>query len=494
MTGRPQDAGGRPGEALAQLHQRLRERRPGEALALLARLDAATRRDPRVQACEAYAAALGGRIGQARGAAQAALLADGLDALSLDLAGNALTLCHDAAGAYDAFARAARLAPHDIELLVNLAAAARFLGREAEAEQALDEVLARAPTTWRAWRNRSELRPQTPADNHVEAIERLLREARPPWQGEVQLLFALGKEYEDLEQHEQAFDAFARAAALRRGRMRYDVQADVETLAQITEAFDAAYCAGARARRGTPGPVFILGLPRTGSTLLERLLARSADVQPLGELQQFAAVLVEAARGSAAPASGKAGLIEASARIAPEPVGRAYLDAVRPLRDASPAFIDKLPLNYLYAGAIARALPDAAVIHVRRKAADVCWAMFKTLFDEAYPFSYDLAELGRYHNAYRRLLAHWREGLGPRLVEIAYEDLVADPELRTAEVLAAAGLKAQAGEGGGAAPVMTASASQVRRPVHQRSVDNAARHAHRLQPLFEVLEQPDEAA
>jgi hypothetical protein len=164
------------------------------------------------------------------------------------------------------------------------------------------------------------------------------------------------------------------------------------------------------------------------------------------------------------------------------------------LRDDRPIFIDKLPINVLYAGAIARALPNAAIIHVHRQPADVCIAMFKTLFEEAYPFSYDLDELGRYHNAYSALVAHWRATLGPRLLEVAYEDLVAAPQTVVARLYAELGLdpdRAQQTVSADASPVMTASAFQVRRPIHRDSVDSADRYARHLGPLFDRLQPPE---
>jgi hypothetical protein len=282
---------------------------------------------------------------------------------------------------------------------------------------------------------------------------------------------------------------------VRRAHMRYDLADDIETLKLIGRNFDTAYCSPAKVRTDGPGPIFILGLPRTGSTLLEQMLARRAQIQPLGELQSFAGALVASTRRHAtAPLASKTALIEASARVPPEEIGAAYLQSVASLRDERPYFVDKLPLNYLYVGAIARALPTSTIVHVQRQPKDVCVAIFKTLFDEAYPFSYDLVELGRYHNAYRGLMAHWRTALGPRFIEVSYEQIVGDTAVVLSGLFAALGLadEAASGDPGDAgAPVMTASASQVRQPVHQDSVSSAERYGRHLQPLLDVLERPD---
>lgn len=480
--------------ALPALDRLLQARRAVDALALVGDLPAGLDRDPRILARAAYAYALLGQAAMTLRIAQAAQPGLDRDLDGLNLIGNALVLCQQAQAAYEVFARAAALAPDDMNLLFNLAAMARFIGREDEALTAYDQIIATAPQTWAAYRNRAELRAQTESDNQIEVMERVLGELRPPWQGEVQLCYALGKSYEDLECYDQAFAYFQRGAAARRLHMRYDLDDDIQTLSLIAQHFDRDYCAPARSRTDGPGPIFIVGLPRTGSTLLERMLSQGPQVQPLGELQLFAAALISTTRrATSAPLAGKADLIRASAVVAPLAIGQAYLDAVSPLRDRRPYFTDKLPINYLYAGVIGRAAPAAAIIHVQRQPTDVCVAIFKTLFDEAYPFSYDLAELGCYHNAYRGLMAHWRQALGPRFVEVAYEDLVADPGRVVANLRSELGLGIEADTAPVTtnAPVMTASASQVRQPVHQRSVSSAERYARHLGPLLAVLEQPE---
>ncbi len=175
--------------------------------------------------------------------------------------------------------------------------------------------------------------------------------------------------------------------------------------------------------------------------------------------------------------------------VAPDEFGRAYLQAVAPLRSGRAAFTDKLPLNFLYAGLIARALPTARIIHMARDPLDTCLGCFRTLFDEAYPFSYDLAELGRYYRAYHGLMAHWSEVLGPRIVEVVYERLVADPSGEVDRLIQRLGLRPVASDvqDTGAAPVMTASASQVGEAVHGRSVGLARRYEGRLGPLLAAL-------
>lgn len=479
-----------PAPVLRETLELLRRRRPAEALARLDAAPAAIRATPAALARYAYANALLGRIADADAAGEAALASSAISASDLDMVGNALVQCHKPSKAYAAFKRAWTLAPDEIGLTFNLAAAARFVGETDEAERLYDRVIARAPDVWEAWRNRSELRRQTASSNHVAELRRRLASDPPP-AGIVQLGFALGKELEDLGDFAGAFAAFARAAAARRQRMRYDVNDDVEALDLIVRTFDTAWCAPARNRAPADGPIFILGLPRTGSTLLERMLGRHSRVQALGELQVFANALVrETLAASRTKPAGKAGLIAASALIPPEAIGRAYLAGVAPLRDRRPRFIDKLPQNALYTGIIARALPGARIIHISRDPADTGVAIFKTLFDEGYPFSYDLGELGAYLAAHARLMDHWRSALGPALIEVAYERLTATPESALREVLTALELDfepACLAPEGETRPVTTASASQVRDPVHTRSVGIAKRYAPWIGAMLKPL-------
>ena len=475
---------------LSEVLSLLRTRRADDALARLAALPEADRDSPTARGALSYAQALRGRVGPARAAAESVLTDPAADLLALDLAGNALTLAQAPDRAHAAFRRAVALAPDSPSLLLNLAASARFVGEMDEAEAAYDRALRLDPAAWDGYRARSEIRRQTPERNHVAQLQGLLASRRAPPEGEVRLLYALGKEYEDLGDHARAFEAFHSGARSRRARMRYDVRADLQTLELIARTFDAAYCAAGRQAEGEPGAIFILGLPRTGSTLLERMLGRHSQVQPLGELQAFGAALTAAVRARPPAPADRPAMIRAAGALPPGEVGGAYLDAVAPLRDDRPAFIDKLPFNSLYAGLIARALPTARVIHTSRDPLDTCWAIYKTLFEEAYPYAYDFGELAAYHNAHAALMAHWRDVLGERFIEVSYETLVTAPEAEMARLMSRLGLamepvclRPDLGEG----PVMTASASQVREPLHTRSVNLARRYGARLTPLISAL-------
>lgn len=465
----------------------LKAGKPAELLDLIARSGST---DPRLLVQKAYAHAVMGQVGAALADAGRAMQAPLSELWALDLLGNIFTRCHRPDLAYDAFRRARAVAPERPEVLFNLATAAGFLGLTEEAGQAYDAVIAAAPGHAEAWLNRSQLRRQTSERNHVPQLRTALG-GQLPWQNEVHLRFALGKELEDLGDHDGAFAEIVQGAAVRRRHMRYAVAEDVEAMERIAATHDAAWCAPARDGATAGGPIFILGMPRSGSTLLERMLGRQGEVQALGELPFFGQALVRGFRDRMGRMPGsKTELIDLSADLDMPAMGADYRAAVAPLRDGRPRFIDKLPINFLYAGLIARALPDATLLHIRRDPLDLCFAIFKTLFRDAYPFSYDLAELGAYHRAYGALMAHWRDALGPRLVEVDYEDLVASPRAVLEALLPRLGLgfeEACLHPDGDRTAVMTASAAQVRQPVHAGSVGSASRHARHLGPLRTAL-------
>ncbi|EJL32980.1 sulfotransferase [Novosphingobium sp. AP12] len=442
--------------------------------------------DARLHAQVAYAHAALGHVGPALAAADLAMPSVS-QLWALDLVGNTYTRCHKPDRAHEAFSRAHKLAPERPGVLFNLATTAGFLGLSDEAEWAYDRIITIAPGHAEAWHNRSLLRRQTQRANHVSQLRSAIGSGAMPWQSEVFLRYALGKELEDLGDRDSAFAEIARGAALRRRHMRYAISEDVEAMERITEVHNADWCAPARGARSGGGPIFVIGMPRSGSTLLERMLGRHSHVQPLGELPYFGQALVGAFRAQfGRMPSSKSELVDCSAYLDPSMIGERYLGAVQPLRDAKPRFTDKLPMNFLYGGVIARALPDAVLIHIRRRPLDLCFAIYKTLFRDAYPFSYDLTEIGAYHRAYQALMKHWRAALGEQLIEIDYEDLVAAPRENFEVLLSRLGvasedacLSPQDDRGG----VMTASAAQVRQPIHSASVGSAERYARHLGPL-----------
>lgn len=376
---------------------------------------------------------------------------------------------------------ASAAAPDDAQILYNLATSERSFGDLAAAASAAQRALDRDPSALPTLLLRSELAKATPAHNNIPDLERRRRDAGDD-RSRMFVCYALGKEYHDLGQHTDAFAAFVDGAAARRRSLRYDVAVDEEKLARIARVFTREWFE----RTGTSRPerkhIFIFGLPRSGTTLVERILSALPDVRSNGETDNFTSALFR----NTPPGPGD--LIARSAHAAFEDVGHDY-DRLSG-GSASCTTIEKLPLNYLYAGLIARALPEAHLIHVRRPPLDSCFAMFRTLFGQAYPFSYDFRDLARYYVAYDRLMEHWRQTMPDRLIEIDYDDLVRAPDKVARKLASRCGLAWSQDAldlAKNTAPSLTASAAQVRGSIYTSSSGSSKAYAKELAPLSQEL-------
>jgi tetratricopeptide (TPR) repeat protein len=409
--------------------------------------------------------------------------------------GDFSSVADDYSFAVAAYDRAIALAPARARYWFNRAAVRRFLGELELAERDYDTALKLDPADGEAWLNRSDLRVQSPERNHLPQLESALSGGPADWRYRVPLRFALAKEYEDVGNYARSWQHLHAGAQLRRQNLQYDPQLDLDTVQWLIEALPAGVPASAPVVRAGPQPIFIVGLPRTGSTLVDRILGNHSEVCSAGELTDFGSAVTEQTRRAqraphASPATRK-DLVMSSAHLDFAALGADYLRRVQPrLRQQLPRFTDKLPLNYLYCGLIARALPSARIVHVTRHPMAVCYAMYKVLFGQGYPFSYDLGEIADYYIAYRRLMEHWRTSLPGRVYDVAYEDLVSDPEGQGRGLLAAVDLAWEdqcLQSHRNAAPVATASASQVRRPIYTSSVSLWRRYEAQLAPLSSRL-------
>jgi hypothetical protein len=225
--------------------------------------------------------------------------------------------------------------------------------------------------------------------------------------------------------------------------------------------------------------------------LVERILAGHSAVATAGEIDTFQRLAVAAVAERAGTRVGKLDFVDRLLETDLDKLGAAYLAEARSRTGGASRFVDKFPANYLYAGAIHAALPHARFVALRRHPMDSCYAMYKTLFAAAYPFTYDLDDLGRYYVAWDRLVRHWEESLGAAWLSVSYESLVTTPDLVARQILTHCGLPWEESclqIHARSQPVMTASAVQVRQPITTRSVGQWRRHAEQLRPLLEFFQ------
>jgi tetratricopeptide (TPR) repeat protein len=434
-----------------------------------------------------------GDVTAARREVDAALSGGACTADQLAVLASVLFHCDDHPRALTLYLRATALEPTHLEGLRGLALVHRALGRITDAESAADQVLARHPDDHEIWHLRSTLRRQTAASNHVDHLQGILTRGIAHWRGTVQVSYALAKELEDLGRYEESFAELRKAATLKRRHTNYNLRQDVQMLREIRAAFDRATIeSGAGKGHASREPIFVLGLPRTGSTLVERILSNHPDVESAGEINNFALELVKLAteHHGGRPVQ-KERLPLTSTRLNMQALGRNYVAGTRPRTGNKRHFIDKMPMNALYVGLIHLSLPNAKIVLVERGAADNCYAMYKFLFKNAYPYSYDLEEVATYYIAHQELMRHWRSVLPEgRLCHIRYEDLVSNQEAESRRLLHELGLHwddACLDFERNAVATTTGSAAQVRQPIYRSSVGLWRHYMRQLDPLLRVL-------
>jgi tetratricopeptide (TPR) repeat protein len=433
------------------------------------------------------------RLGRGQEALAVALRAQaaepGTPALQ-DALGTLLTHLEEPSRALPHFLLAAEGAPENINFKYNLAMAQRMNGDLEAAEANLDAVIAARPHDGEAYHARSDLRVQTPERNHVAELEQVLRQLAGR-RTVLPVAFALAKELEDLGEYSRSFAHLHQACRSYRASLRYDVADDVAVLDKLRMMHDVTAIENIRAQFDNRECIFIVGLPRSGTTLVERILGAHSQVYAAGEMDVFARVAIAAvARQAKAPVK-KLEFVDQALKLDFARLGSQYLAATRPRTGYTAKFTDKLPLNYLYAGLIHAALPGARFVALHRNPMDSCYAMYKTLFATAYPFTYDLGELCRYYVAWKRLMRHWEGVIGEAWLPVSYEDLVSDQEGVSRRIVSHCGLSWEdrcLEFHRRPAAVTTASAVQVRRPVYSDSVGKWRHHVHDLEPLVRCFE------
>jgi tetratricopeptide (TPR) repeat protein len=364
-----------------------------------------------------------------------------------------------------------------------------YLGRFAEAEQDVVHALKRAPELAQGYWLLAQVRKQTPDSNHVQRISSRLESPMRSAEEPALLAFALHKELDDLGRYPEAWLALRKGCASKRSTLRYDAGAISQLFAALrgweTAADDIAPANGAE----DVVPVFIVGMHRSGTTLLEQLLDGHHDIRGLGELYDFTSAMRHATDHHC-PGVIDPVIVERAARANFPAIGKRYLDGIAWRLHSERFFIDKLPSNFLNVGFICQALPDAKILHMVRDPMETCFSNLRELFSSANPYSYDSLELADYFLEYQRLMAHWHTRYPGRILDVDYARLTADPEAQLRRVAAFCGfdfepamLELQSRQRG----IVTASAVQVRGRIRVEDVPKWRAYGPYLQPLMDRL-------
>jgi tetratricopeptide (TPR) repeat protein len=362
-------------------------------------------------------------------------------------------------------------------------------GRRDEALAAFDRALERFPGSVQALAARSDLRIFNASDPDIAAMEACLAEGeRRSLIERVTAHFALGKAYLDSGDPERAFRHFEAGNRHKRASFDYDAIKTGQWMERVGAVFTPERCARL-AGAGEPSalPVFVIGMPRSGTTLIEQIVSSHPRVTGAGELP----ALRLAIEGAGVFPDWVDALDDSNAEAALRQCGRAYLARVTPLAQGRPHLVDKMPGNFLYAGLIPMILPGARIIHVRRDPVDTCLSCYTKLFGGQQPFAYDQTELGAFYRHYERLMTHWRSMLPRDLwIEVDYEAVVDDLEGQARRLIEFLGLPwddACLDFHHNRRVVRTASANQVRRPIYRTSKGRWRAYARYLGPLLGAL-------
>lgn len=388
------------------------------------------------------------------------------------------------------YSRAIELDPRSPGDYYNLATVQRSMGDIGGSEDNLNKCIELNPRDSDAYYLRSILRSQTPDDNHIDELKGLAAKGAGSPKDAVNTNYALAKELEDVARYDESFSALETAAGVRRKHINYRLEGDLLTIEAIKSTFISELFEKRTAGSDNSEPIFILGMPRTGTTLVERILGSHTSIFSAGELNNFAHCLMAQVGELAGKKPSRDELVSLTATLDFEELGERYIASTRSLVGHTAHFIDKLPINFLYVGLINLALPNAKIINLQRNPMDTCYAVYKSLFEYGYPFSYALEELGRYYVAYDQLMTHWNTVLPGVVLTVHYEDVVADIESEAKNLIDYCGLDWQEQclrfyENKQAST--TASATQIRQPVYNSSVGKWRRYERQLQPVANIL-------
>ena len=381
---------------------------------------------------------------------------------------------------------AIRLAPEAASFWLARAQMAVFLGRFDAAEEDLQQCLRLEPGSANAYWTLSLLRRWTSANNHIDAIRRSLGRGGLSTLDRIRLQYALHKELDDVGDYAGAFAALDAACRLSRPGQHYDKNETRRLFAMLKQM---PLCEPAPAHAGGFTPVFVVGMFRSGTTLLEQLMGGDPGVLNAGELHDFAACMRNATDHYFAGATDQV-TVERAVGVDFAAVGRQYIEGVRWRVGGHTHLTDKWPPNHMNVGFICQAMPQAKIIHMSRDPVETCFSNLRELFANAAQYSYDQLEMADYHNQYSDLMRHWQQRFPGRILEVSYSGLTRDTEATMRRVAEFCGFpfseKLMQPSSSGKS-VATASAVQVRDKVIARNVPKWVPYEKYLQPLIGAL-------
>ena len=394
--------------------------------------------------------------------------------------------------AVEVFKRTIALDPKYVEAHENLFVVLTELGRTDEATLSIEEAIRLAPGRVRPYYNLTETRKISAGDPRIANMEAIAAQMdQLGLQARIEISFALGKTYADIKDYDRSFERLSQGCRLKRSITDYNEAGTLAMMGRAAKSFSSKLIKQ-KAGSGPDSkvPVFILGMPRSGTTLVEQILASHPQVYAAGEIEAFLSGMIQAAATNGGDDTPESFATMSSEQLAA--LGEDYLSRVTPMAPQAARIVDKSLQSFRFAGLIHLALPNARFIHLRRNPIDTCLSCFTKLFVSELPYTYDLGELGRYHGGYKKLMAHWRKVM-PReaLLEVQYEDLVADLETQARAIIAHVGLDwdpACLDFHQTDRPVRTASLMQVRQPIYSTAVNRWRAYEKHLGPLIEALD------
>ena len=435
--------------------------------------------------------------------AQTALSLDPLKPAVLNTLGTVFSHAGEHKSALLCFTRAAQLLEEraggtkelsiqwQADFYFNSAASMQFAGHFAEAEQAYERAITLQPLMFKAHSALSTLRRQTSTDNHLKRLHELRSKVSGP-RDQLHLGHAIAKEQEDLGHYEDAFKHLTWAKQAQSAAGSYSAQSDKELFAGVRQLFSQEVFDTLRAGCDNPEPIFIVGMPRTGTTLVEQILSSHSQVYAAGELQNFP-LQVNRLTGSSTNNAFNIETLEKSLQLESSVLGSAYIDSTRPRTGRSQHFIDKLPLNFVFLGLIKLALPNAKLVCLRRDPMDTCLSNYRQMFAvnfKHYKYNLDLLDCGRYYIQFDQLMQHWRKVMPGAVHEVEYEALVSHPEQVSRDLLAYCNLPWEEdclSFHQRKTSVATPSAVQVRQGIYTNSVNRWQSYGDAMKPLYTLL-------